>query len=356
MLFPETTDEEFESGFMHMISKGRKDNDYKFALARFLLEHSAKNDAKIHVEFKEIAEKFLEYFWPQVCQAKLMHNAFGETRKPEIIQIIEEEFDTTVHYPKGYSWIKNRERQKIKNCIEKIVESCFYDVIWRFQKKNNKETKLLFDYKVQDGWTNPNKKKTDLQYGINLNPEAMRFFRQHNAPLKKSVTLEWTRFLEKFNIGMPKLVPKIEGSKIARNQPYANEAKSEFRRVGIEKCFYCLNPLQPGSDTQLEHFIPFDFISDDNIWNFTLACKACNWKKLAALPEKSKIDELITQHLTCFYAKEDEKKIDMLTDSLTELGLDNTKTPEETREELREIIETPWKNALKFGYLPKVIP
>ena len=87
-----------------------------------------------------------------------------------------------------------------------------------------------------------------------------------------------------------------------------------------------------------------------------MACKACNWKKRAALPEKSKIDELITQHLTCFYAKEDEKKIDMLTDSLTELGFDNTKTPEETREELREIIETPWKNALKFGYLPKVIP
>ena len=97
-----------------------------------------------------------------------------------------------------------------KNCVEKIVERCFYDVIWRFQKNNNKETKLLFDYKVQDGWTNPNKKKTDLQYGIKLNPEAMKFFRQHNASLKKSVILEWTRFLEIFNIGMPKLVPKIE--------------------------------------------------------------------------------------------------------------------------------------------------
>ena len=88
MSFPKTSDEEFESGFMHMISKGKKDNDYKFALARFLLEHSAKNDAKTHVEFKEIAEKFLEYFWPQVCHAKLIHNAFCETRKPEIIQII----------------------------------------------------------------------------------------------------------------------------------------------------------------------------------------------------------------------------------------------------------------------------
>ena len=127
---------------------------------------------------------------------------------------------------------------------------------------------------------------------------------------------------------MPKLVPKIEGSKIARNQPYADQAKSEFRRVGIEKCFYCLNPLQPGRDTQLEHFIPFDYISEDNIWNFTLACKACNWKKLAALPEESLIDNLITQHMTCFYAKKEEEKIDMLNDSLTELGLDNTKTPE----------------------------
>ena len=62
MDFPEISDSKIESVFMHMISKGRKDNDYKFALARFLLEHSAKNDAKTHVEFKEIAEKFLEYF------------------------------------------------------------------------------------------------------------------------------------------------------------------------------------------------------------------------------------------------------------------------------------------------------
>ena len=87
-----------------------------------------------------------------------------------------------------------------------------------------------------------------------------------------------------------------------------------------------------------------------------MACKACNWKKRAALPEKSCIDKLITQHMTCFYAKIEDEKIDMLNDSLTELGLDNTKTPEETREELREIIETPWKNALKFGYLPISMP
>ena len=60
--------------------------------------------------------------------------------------------------------------------------------------------------------------------------------------------------------------------------------------------------------------------------------------------------------MTCFYAKIEDEKIDMLNDSLTELGLDNTKTSEETREKLREIIETPWKNALKFGYLPIILP
>ena len=81
-----------------------------------------------------------------------------------------------------------------------------------------------------------------------------------------------------------------------------------------------------------------------------MACATCNLRKLGALPEESLIDKLITQHI------EYRGKIDMLNYSLTELGLDNTKTPEETREELREIIETPWKNALKFGYLPISMP
>ena len=108
MDFLEISDSKIESVFMHMISKGRKDNDYKFALARFLLEHSAKNDAKTHVEFKEIAEKFLGYFWPQVCQTKLMHNAFGKPI-PQIITIISNEFNES-SYPKDYKYYKQKEK------------------------------------------------------------------------------------------------------------------------------------------------------------------------------------------------------------------------------------------------------
>ena len=61
MDFPETTDEEFEQIFMHVLDQAAKDNTYKFAFARFLLEY-IQNQTKKHVEFSTIAEIYLKYY------------------------------------------------------------------------------------------------------------------------------------------------------------------------------------------------------------------------------------------------------------------------------------------------------
>ena len=105
-----STDEEFEQIFMHILDQGAKDNDYKIAFARFLLEYS-QYKTETHVEFSTIAEYFLKYYWPQVCNSKLKHSHHID-KTPEVVQIIENEFDKP-YYPQTFDKIKQEEPVKI---------------------------------------------------------------------------------------------------------------------------------------------------------------------------------------------------------------------------------------------------
>jgi hypothetical protein len=88
--------------FNSIITNGRKDNTYKFALAGFLVEYSYQLDvhyieANIHlnkteeISFAVIARAFLTYYWHQICKYKI-RQSFNTEKLPLIVQIINEMF------------------------------------------------------------------------------------------------------------------------------------------------------------------------------------------------------------------------------------------------------------------------
>ena len=283
---------------MNILDLSAKDNAYKFAFAKFLSEYcNSHNETETHVDFSTIAKYFLEYYWLQECKYKL-RQAHQVSKKPEIIKIIQREFPKS-YYPQSFQKIMEIEPEKIQRCIEKIKKKCFHNVTWRFQKikygRTNKEIRIFFDYKY-DRIIHENKKFIDLDNGINLNPKAMSFFKRYNPVLNKAVILEWVRFLEILNKDVPKLIPKTEGTLTKRID------LGNFR-IALKKqkrCFYCNNKLSPvPRQTHVEHVIPFDFIAEDNIWNFVLACQGCNLMKLGSLPPKKFLDKLIKRNKIC---------------------------------------------------------
>ncbi len=332
LIFDIISDEEFERIFLNILSRGYKDNTYKFALARFLLDYcNGHGHVKTHVDFVVIAEYFLKYYWIQTCKLKMKH-APQATKKPEIVKIIEKEFDKP-HYPQTFEEIRKLEPEKIQKCISQIVKMCFHNVTWRFQRvKINKatEARLFFDYEIERT-INSNKKIVDLDYGINLNPNAIRFFQRYNAVLLKTVILEWARFLEKLNVGLPKIIAKTEGKNIKR------KGLVKYRQL-LEPffggCFYCKEPLQAGSKTHVEHVIPFDYIAEDDIWNLTLVCQQCNLHKLGALPPMKYVTKLIERN------KEYRKRIPILEKSLISLEAD-----------FERVIMKHYENAQSHGYM-----
>jgi hypothetical protein len=71
--------------FNSILTKGKKDNTYKFALARFLVDYSYEMDESIfktkiinnetqNIEFPIIAKAFLKYYWHQICKYKTKQN------------------------------------------------------------------------------------------------------------------------------------------------------------------------------------------------------------------------------------------------------------------------------------------
>ena len=329
--FPETTDEEFIMTLMNILDLSAKDNTYKFAFMRFLLDY-CNEQTETHIQFEIIATYFFKYYWLQECKSRLKQAPQIE-KKPEIIKIIRSEFDKS-YYPQTFEEIKKEESKKIQKCIEKIIKYCFHNVVWRFQKIKSGDTtnekKIFYDYKIARN-IHSNKKFVDLNYGIILNPNAMRFFKKYNVVLKKAVILEWVKFLEKLNLGIPLLIQKTEGEIIPRTNltKYRKELEPFFKN-----CFYCNTPLKSGKETNVEHVIPFDYIAEDKMWNFVLACQKCNCKKLGSLPSKKYLDQLINRNNTY------REKMPMLNKSLVILGTD-----------FEKIIRNHFENAKSHGYI-----
>lgn len=61
------------------------------------------------------------------------------------------------------------------------------------------------------------------------------------------------------------------------------------------KCFYCGKPVTKRT-VHVDHFIPWSFIKDDNLWNFVLACPACNERKNDRLAPKPQLDLLLKRN------------------------------------------------------------
>lgn len=112
---------------------------------------------------------------------------------------------------------------------------------------------------------------------------------------------EWARYLEKVNVAESarNLLSKIDESSRRENLSYYRDIL--FNEFEAHTCFYCGRRLVAGK-IHVDHFIPWSFIKDDNLWNFVLSCSRCNEKKSDRLAGRPFLDsivrrnELITNH------------------------------------------------------------
>jgi len=305
---------DFEKQFFKIITKGRKDNTYKFALARFLLDYSSKleigyikNRVKSNqyeiIPYTKIAKSFLRYYWHQECKYKIRQNPFP-SKPPNVVKTIRQIFGKK-YIPKSFT---DMPKDKISKAEDQIIENVFgkikhkkSHVVPKFQNVleggKAKHVRVFYDYD---------------ESSIQVYPEAIKFFHEKYALLYKLVMFEWSKFLEKYN-STPRLISKIESDEVRRHE--LRKYLKIYKK--FKTCFYCDNTLDK-DHIHVDHFIPWSYIFEDKAWNLVLACNKCNLKKHDSLA-KGFLDKLILRN------KENFMNITELKKSIEELDVTNWK-------------------------------
>lgn len=118
---------------------------------------------------------------------------------------------------------------------------------------------------------------------------------KHKKILEKMNYFEWAKYLEKVNTETltRNLLNNLDS--ITLRNDLSIYRKILFDEFEEHKCFYCEKELKPG-DIHVDHFIPWSFIKDDNLWNLVLSCPQCNLKKSDRLTPDIYVENLIQRN------------------------------------------------------------
>ena len=281
---PHSGEQGMKTVFLSIISKSRKDNTYKFALGKTLLDYCKNNTPTgrtKEIEYEYLANEFLRHYWYQRYKFKIKQD-FHIKKRPVVIQILEDAFGDKPPYK-----FKDLDQGKIKQARNGILENVFGEarkkkgmVIQRFQRIMHGNS--VIDANVFYNYDDDVKK-------IFLKPEAHEFFRQNYGLLMRALLAEWIKYLERVNHGLPMLAAKVDNEEAERG------SLTKYRKVFLgysDHCFYCNSELI--SDCiHVDHFIPWSYIFEDNAWNLVLSCQECNLRKSSSLPEEKFVGDLI---------------------------------------------------------------
>jgi hypothetical protein len=297
------------SDFFAIINRGKKNNTYKFVLARAILEFVKNNEKEIKknidsnintsITYSALADHFLEFYWYQQ-KSKIPQN-YNTTSPPNAVVEMKNLFEKYPQ-PENFRMAKKIIPEVIADYKEKILEKVFgkgdlSQVIPKFQKVSGSSTDTVF---YDDEFDN---KK------IIVNPNVMQFFIHYRMLLEPFVVLELAKFLDNIK-SSPGIVSKIEAPKFDRT---TLEPQKRVLNKYFKNCFYCNENLD-GVKIHVDHFIPFSYIFENKYWNLVLSCSACNLHKSDSLAKdfqmelikrnndfRDKIDDL----------RKDLKKLDM---------------------------------------------
>ncbi|MFA6989336.1 MAG: HNH endonuclease signature motif containing protein [Candidatus Gastranaerophilaceae bacterium] len=151
---------------------------------------------------------------------------------------------------------------------------------------------------------------------IELTPQFYTLLNDRNIReiAKDIVLLALVKFLEKYNTA-PNIYHKISGEEPKRDL-------SRFKRVFMDKnsplavefCCICTQPLK--NDFSLDHFIPFNYLHSDDIWNLIPAHQRCNSFKNKKIGSDEVLDLLIERNRKLYEIPQNSPYFDFLQKEL----------------------------------------
>jgi hypothetical protein len=129
---------------------------------------------------------------------------------------------------------------------------------------------------------------------IVIGAKWLTFLQSNHLPLKAFAQLSLARYFEVRNPGIPGIINKLERPGVRKL-----ERAREFWNTVLEhqplRCVYSGELIRPGYD--LDHFLPWSFVTHDLIWNLTPAPRSVNLAKSDAVPKLGLyLQPFVSQH------------------------------------------------------------
>jgi len=187
---------------------------------------------------------------------------------------------------------------------------------------------------------------------ITINPEWKNYLAENARVLKDFCFWNLTLFLQAKNPSVPDIPNKL--IKPAQRSGLTKQ-RTQFwdivvQEMGSVKCIYTGEKLTVGNYA-VEHFIPYNFVSHDLVWNLIPADKSFNSSKSDKLPplEKYFNSFFLLQKAAIGIVKDKNPNNKLLEDYLTIFpDLDKDFTAEKFRERIQPLITIASNNGFEF--------
>lgn len=266
---PYVTEEEIWQRLNYFFFDAKTTTTYKYGFFKALLENIYMADAEGFIAYDTLFYDFTKIYWNLVVHHSLWQSN-AKTQRSSVQRILEQ---AKQHYDVPKEWrfdklpltVQEQLVQTIKKTGKMYVIGAFYGdtdgIFYAFHLKN--ET-------------------------LQMNKSVLHFLKKYQRLITNLTNYQLAKFLEKYNPHFTEMLTRVE-------QVSQRESLEEFRRLLQENigqhCFYCGKTTT--KTLHVDHFIPWDYVQSDRLWNFVLACPTCNTRKNNRVPA--------SQHLTALY-------------------------------------------------------
>ena len=273
------SDDEMWSAFSYVFSSNSKNStSYKFGFLKSILDNLYNVDSELRLTFDQLFTKFAEVYWNLILKYNLRQSPKTSDNKMTYIEQILYSAASIYKIADGVPFeklpadiiIKIAHDVKMK-CKINVVGALFDDT-----------KRSFYSFSRREEW-------------IKINPLMYEFVCKHKVVIEKLNYYEWAKFLEKVNDDsvVIHLLDKLDESGKRHNLSiYRQILYDEFES---NLCFYCGKPITD-KRVEVDHFIPWSFVKNDNLWNLVLSCPDCNRSKRDRLPDKYYLDKLVMRN------------------------------------------------------------
>jgi 5-methylcytosine-specific restriction endonuclease McrA len=271
---PPTADEQiaFLVKLQRLLDEGAFVASYKYALllalADLCIEQGDDSGASLEIATRDLAEKFIEYYWRQVVpypspvDTRVLQQNSG--RQAAIVNAVR---DARAAY--GDSLVNAmRDGAAWRALVSKVAQTVRGMPLRYLQNVGGERLDFLYG---------------DVGRLIELRPGVAYCFRKFHALITDQVRGAWLRYVRQQNLDVLGEAADLNEFLFGSERNNLSAVREVLMPIQRNRCFYCGDGIT-NKNAQVDHFIAWSRYPTDLAHNFVLADSRCNNKKRDRLP------------------------------------------------------------------------